>query len=872
MDKCAIIQTAVITNYLIYPLLYGGTQMNRAVTLLVLLLTALLLSGCAGLSNSTQPSFSQSVSNPGGNNHALWGFWHITINPDNMNAEITPIRSAEFTCNITQFLQPPISPTHMLSIEILPSSTPATGFLAIEVTINHPFPSLPKFRGFDVRGILFSDGQSFTGYEGLVYAGDGDTRLLNPDGWTRWWNPMEFTSFETIFGYTQGKLAPPNFPTAILNGYKYFSDDLDPDENIADLDPSTRGSFSNSAVNTRRYDIQFRMDDDSIVFDFNYAVDASWSKPDTAFEPDYPLEAFDLSANCREAYWIETDFAGSTAWYSSLTAYGGDLHIALEIGDWDALADGITVPDQISGIWVESFELGFIPLDVLPIATASDGNGVTTSVFTFDILNVEPSGVTDQTILVSVIASNPENYKPQLPTGDSFDYPDEPLMAYMFFDVPILDYPPIDPLTVISIVPDTCGLDTGDLPVQITGTDFAADAFAELVKNDDPLVVLDASGEVVSPDGTTIDCTFSMDSPNGAEVGVYHVVVTNPGPPPLSGQLDDGFTIYSGSTCDEAYETLLYSGTLQANGSNREIAFNRNGLLLATSGSHLYGYDVSQDGSVTGTEIIHDMMYGNENLIRLAKIDVDDFSGNILYCVSCDLYDHQNEIIAYTETGTLIGIIDNENTSVVCCMDTDVDGTLWTVGRTGGTVYINRYTWDGVQYNYDAVGSINATPQFSGMFVYECIFDCAVSYVTRKLLLVIRDEPPRKGRLICYDISTGIPEHEYSLSQFLPASTVNYAMEHFSFGCDIEIDHSTPSLEYCRVLIMEQILADTRTVFVKMDVDGNILDIGDYADQIYFSIAINPVSDDPDGPFLVGNWNEGLNSKRFDVYATPPGW
>ena len=60
-------------------------------------------------------------------------------------------------------------------------------------------------------------------------AGDGDMRLLNPDGYSRWWNPAEFPNNGTIFGYNDGLLGAPDSYADYnntLNGYKYFCDDL----------------------------------------------------------------------------------------------------------------------------------------------------------------------------------------------------------------------------------------------------------------------------------------------------------------------------------------------------------------------------------------------------------------------------------------------------------------------------------------------------------------------------------------------------------------------------------------------------------------------------------------------------------------------
>ena len=270
----------------------------------------------------------------------------------------------------------------------------------------------------------------------------------------------------TLFGFTPGKLAPPTSPTSTLNGYKYFADGLTADEDATSLDPSTRGTFStNPGLNVRRYDIQFTMNGPNPKFDFNYAVDASWELPDPTYKPTYPIQAFSLSANCQEAYQMSAGFTGSTAWYIDPTTNGGNLHVNLEVSDWQAMKAGNQVANEIAAIWVESSDMGISPINEFPSATVSGGNGVTSSVFSFDIANVHPSGLTNQSLMVAVLSSNPTTYQPQVNGGQKFAYPSAPLAAYMFFAPPISATPPstTNPV-VLSIVPDEGLIDSGDLP------------------------------------------------------------------------------------------------------------------------------------------------------------------------------------------------------------------------------------------------------------------------------------------------------------------------------------------------------------------------------------------------------------------------
>jgi hypothetical protein len=86
-------------------------------------------------------------------------------------------------------------------------------------------------------------------------------RVLNADGYTRWWNATEFTT-AGMYGYDDGN-AIPGFlkPTTTLNPYKYFADCLGAEDPvIPNVDMTNRGTFSTDndpPKLTRNYKIQF---------------------------------------------------------------------------------------------------------------------------------------------------------------------------------------------------------------------------------------------------------------------------------------------------------------------------------------------------------------------------------------------------------------------------------------------------------------------------------------------------------------------------------------------------------------------------------------------------------------------------------------
>jgi hypothetical protein len=504
---------------------------------LIVLLIAL---GCSG-GSPVSPGNSLAI-DPGktltsiGNNHVLWGMWDISIDPATMTAQATPLRGVEFTCNVTQFMQKPISPVNMIQLSIGSGSDPSSGYFEVLVTLKHPFPGLNQYGGFDVRGIFMSDGSVSGTYDSTVLrAGADDSHLINADGYTRFWNYPEFTSYNSIFGFTSGKLGPPNHPMSTVNPYKYFADGLDKDSPVTSIDPSSRGMFKTTpGANTRQYDIQFKMNSGNTVFDFQYAVDASWDQPDPSFAPEYPQEAFSASANCQEAFAISVSDAGSTAFYVSPTENGGELVLGVEVYDWQAMTKGASVPDEISAIWVESPVLGS-PINLLDSAIILPGSSIVSSVFetTIGTLNLTKSGEED--LFITVESKSPDTYEPQLPGGSTFSYPFASLAAYLDGSVTIGDTSAATTPTVLSIDPNWGYKDKTLTGVTITGTDFDPAASVELeYAPGDTLSV----SNIVVVDPTTI--TFDLDMTD-ATLGLYDVNVVNPLAAP--GVLPDGFEV-----------------------------------------------------------------------------------------------------------------------------------------------------------------------------------------------------------------------------------------------------------------------------------------------------------------------------------------
>ena len=202
--------------------------MPKKTMFLVLLIVGLIAFGCSsgGGMDVTTPD-EPAHGTLGETSHSLWGLWQFTADPVGGTLDVVPIRTAEMHLNALPFLEPP--PLLNLTLETLEFNG---NIIEADIGLRHPFLGLTEFTGFDVCGVLITNGH-LTGFSdsNIRMAGGGDTRLLNPDGYTRWWNPHEFPVNQgTMLSYNDGLLGTPEsfgHYNCTINGYKYFCDDLD---------------------------------------------------------------------------------------------------------------------------------------------------------------------------------------------------------------------------------------------------------------------------------------------------------------------------------------------------------------------------------------------------------------------------------------------------------------------------------------------------------------------------------------------------------------------------------------------------------------------------------------------------------------------
>ena len=327
----------------------------------VITVAALVAIGCAGgAGNPVTPSSNHdltSESSPAGLSHTqLWGYYDVFIDIENQTVKVIPNRQVMYAVNVVRFINEPPTNLGFQIHDIVQGSNYVD--IDIDVTIKHPFPGMPQFNGYDVRGIFVGDAYSTLEYNSsLEYPVPGTDQYMlddpvtgdggGPDGYTRWYNPVEFTT-PGMFGYTPGALQSQNFDgNATLCPYRYFADGLGSSDDVWEFLTTTDnfGVFSSGAENTRNYYLRFP---DSKGVQYGYAIVADWEGPDV--HPSNAAEAVSCSV---------TD--NSDVYYPDSAGSYGDLILDISLFGWE---------HQPSTIYIESTVLSNVAsFDPSTIAT-----------------------------------------------------------------------------------------------------------------------------------------------------------------------------------------------------------------------------------------------------------------------------------------------------------------------------------------------------------------------------------------------------------------------------------------------------------------------------------------------------------------------
>ncbi len=243
-------------------------------------------SGQSPVAPDANPNQAPQISNSSTNRTTL-GFWTVRIDPDSETFEIVSNREITSHFNVVKLLEvaPCSSCLTIENLEFLSGNK-----LQCNMRLQHPFPGAVKFTGFDVRGIFITNGDTEFPESDLLVSLDGTSPvLLEPDGYTRNFNPTDFPSGSSdwpILEYIDGKFSNGNGFTSTLNPF------------VAYKKNKPRRMFESGSTESRTIQIKYP----SVPFEFGYAIDASWEKTDDVVDPitDFPPEA-----NCLEPYKMD---------------------------------------------------------------------------------------------------------------------------------------------------------------------------------------------------------------------------------------------------------------------------------------------------------------------------------------------------------------------------------------------------------------------------------------------------------------------------------------------------------------------------------------------------------------------------------------
>ena len=397
---------------------------KNSILILVAILLVSINSGCSKGSDpinapQEEPGLNQGeiIANAQSNRYVL-GIWTASVSPDGTSIEAVPNRTSDFLLNINAFLEK--APGSFFFEDIDASKYFDTGRLDVTISMHHPLPGYSEYGIFDTWFVFLHHGADTLNYQNLSYAdetGFDSAVVLNPDGFTRWYNFTEFDGMGIpILGYYPGQFANLPDPSAKINPYKIYSDGLEATDDYHTWittpgNADNRGIFTASMqVNSRRFEIQFPMIAGKPLLLFQYAVITNWEPGDptlTGSPTMYDPFDFPTNANVEEPFFIRTATDSSDLYYVDPVSNGGTFRADIEVFDWQGgIVGGLGVPNEIESIIIEA---DFIPggtyqftqTELSAVAIPASENS---SVFQVEIMNCTPQSSADAGFWVIVEA------------------------------------------------------------------------------------------------------------------------------------------------------------------------------------------------------------------------------------------------------------------------------------------------------------------------------------------------------------------------------------------------------------------------------------------------------------------------------------
>ena len=258
--------------------------MHRKLMYVTLLVSIVLSALACSQSNPVAPLEYSQEKITEADNHDVWGYYTLIVDPAVPSVEIAESRLAAGHLNVKPFVSPPAC-TDCLTVT--PTGPFAGNILPLEITLKNPKP----ITGFDVRGIIISN--------------DIGVGLANADDYT-----MLFDDGGAV----------------ILNPYKAYAK-INPDR-----------SFGPGEIYIEHYDLWLASFGKIAVID--YAIDASWpSRAKEPYQVDAPVIGGDIDSTGQNMVPITIDIYASgndvtEVWFNcSSMGFAGELPLTFVSGN-----------------------------------------------------------------------------------------------------------------------------------------------------------------------------------------------------------------------------------------------------------------------------------------------------------------------------------------------------------------------------------------------------------------------------------------------------------------------------------------------------------------------------------------------------------
>ena len=394
--------------------------MNRWTVLFAAIMFSLFVAiGCSGgggspVASPAGPEITSGSNNSGQiqqPNTSLLGYFDVYLDVGNQTMEVVEDRTASYTINIVPFLNKMTTPQYGISLGSLDfdDSDPSNLKVGVVFKWHHPFPTITQYKVYDFMGVIISNGDLTLDYHSLRVGNYGsDTYMTNADGYTRWFNPTEFTT-EQIFGWAPGGIQNLK-GSAKLNPFKAYGYGLSATGSLWNWLEGSNHEGVFQPGDGRTMLLEFPMPTDGLVF--GYVAVCCWEEqgtgPYTPYHRDEPI-AFRVT--------VEDDL------YYDGADSGGNLIADIDVWAWG---------DQPVEVLVESTVLA-----ALETAAPTGGGGANWSTYSIDVSSAPFDSTDGQEMWV--IAETDGNYINI--SGVSAPPGSEPLAAFYRFPLFIADTP-----------------------------------------------------------------------------------------------------------------------------------------------------------------------------------------------------------------------------------------------------------------------------------------------------------------------------------------------------------------------------------------------------------------------------------------------